>query len=152
MYWCWGLCFVFSSLERTIDLQYVKLCSNVSYNMVIFIVYNYKGYFSISFSLGVSGSSQTTILHFKIISVITILLIEKWRYVACLFSKYLRYFNINIMMYICGRNKCTIIYNLRVVTLSDFDFLSMCLAVLKLISLIHTPQLAMLSEINNEEW
>ena len=68
---------MFSSLEMTIDLQYVKLCSNVSYNMVIFIVYNYKGYFSISFSLGVSGSSQTTILHFKIISVITILLIEK---------------------------------------------------------------------------
>ena len=68
---------MFSSLERTVDLQYLKLCSNVSYNMVIFIVYNYKGYFSISFSLGVSGSSQKTILYFKIISVITILLFEK---------------------------------------------------------------------------
>lgn len=33
----------------------------------------------------------------------------------------------------------------------DFDFLSRCLAVLKLISLIHTLQLAFLSEINNEE-
>ena len=35
--------------------------------MVIFVVvYNYKGYFSISFSLGVSDSSQKVILYFKI--------------------------------------------------------------------------------------
>ena len=69
---------MFSSLERTVDLQYLKFCSNFSYNMVIFVVvYNYKGYFSISFSLGVSDSSQKAILYFKIISVITILLFEK---------------------------------------------------------------------------
>lgn len=111
MYWYWGLCFVFSSLERTVDLQYLKFSSNFSYNMVIFIVYNYKGYFSISFSLGVSDSSY---YHFIV-----------WEIKICsfLFSKYLRYFNINIMMYICGGNKCTIIYNLRVVTLSRFWFL-----------------------------
>lgn len=34
----------------------------------------------------------------------------------------------------------------------DFDFLSKWIAVLKLISLIHSPQLAILSEINDEEW